>query len=51
MNWILNFLRKKERKHRTPYIKFCECDTLNLVKVRVRSNIIYKQIYIKRNQK
>ena len=40
---------QKERKHRIPYIKFCECDALCLVKVRVKSDIIHKQIDIKCN--
>ena len=40
---------QKERKHRIPYVKFCECDTLCFVKVKVRSNIIHKQTDIKCN--
>ena len=40
----------KERKNRIPYFKFCDVNTLPFVKVRVRSDIIHKQIDIK-NQK
>ena len=42
MEWIRNFFHK-ERKS---YVKFCECDILHFVKMRITFDIFQKQINI-----